>query len=68
MVKQKVSLFYVQPAVSGYMKNEAEHSRMFRISYQDFVCRQSFRGDDALQSLKHQSQNLTALTVLLTAC
>lgn len=36
-------------------------------SYQDFVCRQSLWGDDALQSLKHQSQNFTTLTVLLAA-
>lgn len=50
------------------MKKEAEYMEVFDESYQDFVCRHSLRGDDALQSLKHQSQNFTAVTILLTAC
>lgn len=36
--------------------------------YQDFVCRHSLRGDNALQGLKHQCQDFTAMAVLLTAC
>lgn len=39
----------------------------FDASYQDFGCRQSLRVDDALQSLEHQCQNFTAVSIFLTS-
>lgn len=41
--------------------------RFYKATYQNFVCRQSLRGHDALQRLKHQRQDFTAVTILLTA-